>query len=94
METAAATLEQRPALSVSGPEILAGMGIVDDTAICQILNISQRTLERRVADGLPVLMIGARRYFALDSLKTWLLAQERDRHQPTRRGRPTTRRAA
>ena len=93
-------LEPVPPVGLNGGQplepagILASMGLIDNTTVCQILDISPRTLERRIVEGLPVVIVGARRFFSLESLKTWLLSQETARRQPPRRGRPPGRRAA
>ena len=73
--------------------ILSAMGLVDDETVCQALGFSIRTLERRISEGLPVVKLGSKRLFSLQSLKDYLLSQELGRREPPRPvGRPKLRR--
>jgi hypothetical protein len=67
-------------------------GIVDDGGLEQVMDWSPRTKERRIAEGLPFLKIGAQRYFVVESVRAWLLTHERSR-VPRGRGRPRGRAA-
>ena len=50
-------------------------------------SICRRTLDQRVAEGLPYVKLGGRRLFRIESVREWLLSHETDR-SPRRPGRP------
>jgi hypothetical protein len=75
------------ALHAARAELYAGT--VDDAGACDLLECSERTLERHVADGMPFLKWGARRRFVVASMREWLLTHERARsREPRKPGRP------
>jgi hypothetical protein len=102
MSTAALMLEERPPVSQAGDvsafnspnAILARLDLIDFDTGCKALDVSPRTMERRIAEGLPVILLGGKRFFSPSSLKTYLMTLECQRRQPVRRGRPANRRAA
>jgi hypothetical protein len=46
-----------------------------------------RTVLRREAEGLPVIVIGGRKLYPREKIRMWILSQERV-HQAPKRGRP------
>jgi hypothetical protein len=65
-------------------------GTADKPQMCEILDVSERTLERYVAAGLPFCRLGNQRRFPIQQGRDWLLNNVRSR-APRRRGRPPTR---
>lgn len=65
--------------------ILDGLLPVD--ALAAELGVHVRTLTRLSdqPNGLPYVRLGARRYYRIETVKTWILAQERAQN-PLRRG--------
>lgn len=46
-----------------------------------------RTILRREAQGLPIIVIGGTKLYPMEKVRAWIMSHER-RRQPPRRGRP------
>lgn len=67
------------------PKLLAGC--LTEGQMMAELKCGTRTLRRREADGLPVIVLGATRIYPIDKARAWIMSHLRE-HKAPRRGRP------
>lgn len=72
------------------PVPTACFGLQDRRETAAQMNVGVRTVRRWEEQGLPVIVVGARRLHDPASVRAWLLGRERKREAP-RRGRPPIR---
>jgi hypothetical protein len=77
--------EPTETIAVVEPNLLADF--LTDTQIKAAFDWGDRTLRRREADGLPVIVLGATRLYPREKVMAWLHARVREPEIP-RRGRP------
>jgi hypothetical protein len=64
-------------------------GQLDDSVLCEVMEWSDRTLSRAIADGLPYYKIGRRRLFDIVAVRHWVTSRQQTKNSPPRkRGRP------
>jgi hypothetical protein len=64
-------------------------GQLDDSVLCEVMEWSDRTLARAIANGLPHYKIGKRRLFDIEAVRFWVISRQEAKNAPPRlRGRP------
>ena len=79
--------------TVAAPKLLADF--LTEKEVLAEFGFGDRTLRRREAEGLPVVVLGTKRLYPREEVMTWLLAQVRGKPEaPRGRGRPAGKKAA
>jgi hypothetical protein len=66
-------------------------GLVDDSVMMELLDISKPTLDRHVGGGMPFLKFGRKRFFDIPVCNAWI--RNRPQQNATARGRGRPRKA-